>query len=240
MLSKAMATRRLTRREKQEITRNAILRSASTLFARKGVEGTSMEEIARHAGLTQGAIYSNFSSKADLWWAIAEQISRTIDIEELVPGERPLRDELRDAGAAGAKLLRDVSKTDLLLHQEFSLFLMRHAAARARAAQELREGDQELGDKLEDIAHRRGESLPIDGERMALLLDVITTGLIHHYMLDPERIDEEFCADAIALLAGCADVEEPSRTPRGRSSRNSRQRSRAPRRGRSRAPQARE
>ncbi len=212
-----MATRRLTRREKQEITRNAILRSASTLFARNGVEGTSMEEIARHAGLTQGAIYSNFSSKADLWWAIVEQISRTIGFESLVPGERPLRDELRDAGAAGAKLLREVSKTNLLLHQEFSLFLMRHAAARSRAVKELREGDQELGDKLEDIAHRRGERLPMDGERMALLLDVISTGLIHHYMLDPDRIDEEFCADAFALLAEYPDVDEPRPSPRRRS-----------------------
>ncbi|MGH2759004.1 MAG: TetR/AcrR family transcriptional regulator [Actinomycetota bacterium] len=209
-----MATRRLSRREKQEITRSAILRSASTLFARKGVEGTSMEEIARHAGLTQGAIYSNFSSKADLWWAIVEQISRTLDIDELVPGERPLRDELRDAGAAGAKLLHDISKTNLLLHQEFSLFLMRHGAARARAARELREGDQELGDKLEDTARKRGERLPMDGERMALLLNVIATGLIHHFMLDPDRIDEEFCADAFALLAGCG--AEASRTPRRR------------------------
>jgi AcrR family transcriptional regulator len=239
MLSEVMATRRLTRREKQEITRNAILRSASTLFARKGVEGTSMEEIARHAGLTQGAIYSNFSSKADLWWAIVEQISRTLDIEELVPGERPLREELRDAGAAGARLLRDVPKASLLLDQEFSLFLMRHAAARARAVQEMRQGDQELGDRLDDIAHRRGERLPMDGEGMALLLDVITTGLIHHYMLDPERIDEEFCAEAFALLAGCGEVEDSSRTPRGRSAGSSRQPRRAPRQGRSRDPQAR-
>lgn len=205
MLCEIMATRRLTRREKQELTRNAILRSAATLFAKQGVEGTSMEEIARHAGLTQGAIYSNFRSKSDLWWAICDQISRTLDFEDLFTGERPLREELRDAGAAGAKLLRNASRNDLLLNQEFNLFLMRHHRARARATRELREADRDAGRKLEAIARKRGEPLPLKGERLLLLMDVIAAGLIQYYMLDPDRIDEEFCADAFALLAGCEE-----------------------------------
>ena len=41
-----------------------------------------MEAIARHAGLTQGAIYSNFTGKADLWWAIGDQMSRTLDLSD--------------------------------------------------------------------------------------------------------------------------------------------------------------
>src|SRR5204863_7278682 len=126
MLCDVMATRRLTRSEKQEITRKAIPKSASMLFARKGVEGTSMEEIARHAGLTQGAIYSNFESKDDLWWAITDQISQTLHPAEFFTGERELRDELRDAGEAGARLLRLIDRKELLLDQEFRLFLMRH------------------------------------------------------------------------------------------------------------------
>jgi len=198
-----MATRRLTRSEKREITRNAILRSASVLFARKGVEGTSMEEIARHAGLTQGAIYSNFSSKADLWWAIADQISRTIAFEDVFTGTRPLRDELRDAGRLGAGLLRQTDKTSLLLNQEFNLFLMRHARARSRAVDELRDGARETGDKLEAIAAKRGERLPMSGERLALLMTVLADGLIAYATLDPDLVDEEFCAEAFALLAGC-------------------------------------
>src|SRR5437762_14384447 len=125
-----MATRRLTRQEKRELTRTAILRSAKTLFARKGVEGTSVEEIAQHAGLTQGAIYSNFKSKSDLWWAIADQISRTVPFEDVFTGERPLREELREAGRMGARLVKGIPRADLLLNQEFNLFLVRHPRAR--------------------------------------------------------------------------------------------------------------
>ena len=203
--AKLMATRRLTRQEKQQQTREAILRSAATLFARKGVEGTSLEEIARHAGLTQGAIYSNFKNKADLWWAITEQVGGTLDVAEFFRGDRPFREELRDAGAAGARVLRDISRNDLLLDQEFHLFLMRHPRARARALRETREADREGAEMLERAEAKRGEPLPLPSDRMALLMAVIARGLIHFYMLDPDAIDEEFCADAFELLAGCED-----------------------------------
>jgi AcrR family transcriptional regulator len=199
-----MATRRLTRSEKQEVTRKAILESAASLFARKGVEGTSMEEIARHAGLTQGAIYSNFKSKADLWWAIAEQISRTVNFEDVFTGERPLRDELRDAGRLGAKILRDADETELLLNQEFNVFLMRHPRARARGVAELRDSAEEMGAKLEAIAAKRGEPLPMAGDRLALLMSAVADGLVQYATLDPTLLDEEFCGEAFALLAGCA------------------------------------
>jgi hypothetical protein len=59
---------------------------------------------------------------------------------------------------------------------------------------------------LERAEAKRGEELPLPSDRMALLMAVIARGLIHFYMLDPDAIDEEFCADAFALLAGC---EEP-------------------------------
>jgi AcrR family transcriptional regulator len=231
-----MATRRLTRAEKREITRNAILRSAATLFARKGVEGTSMEEIARHAGLTQGAIYSNFDSKADLWWAISDQVSRTLAFEDFFGEEGNLAEDLREAGKAGARLLRSASRTDLLLDHEFFLFLMRNPKARARAAEEIREGDKEVGDKFERLARERGIELPMSGERFSLLLYIVGRGLLHQFMIDPERIDEEFCADVFALLAGCEGVSpRSSRTDEGSSPR----RGRGSRRPKSPAPRAR-
>lgn len=222
MLSEVMATRRLTRREKQQITRKAILRSASTLFARQGYEGTSMEEIARHAGLTQGAIYSNFKGKADLWDELCEQMSRTLQFEDIFHGDRPLEDELRTLGILAARLLREAPKTDLLLDHEFHLFLMRHSRARAKAVRELREGDAAAGRQLEELAERSGRELPMTGERMALLLSVIARGLLHFSMLDPEKIDEKFCADAFALLAGCDDATPRSSGEAGGSSRRER------------------
>ncbi len=49
-----------------ENTRQRLLDAATDVFLEKGYEGTRVAEIARRAGLTTGAIYGNFESKADL------------------------------------------------------------------------------------------------------------------------------------------------------------------------------
>ena len=47
-------------------TRQRLLDAATEVYLEKGYEGTRVAEIARRAGLTTGAIYGNFESKADL------------------------------------------------------------------------------------------------------------------------------------------------------------------------------
>jgi AcrR family transcriptional regulator len=58
---------RLTRKEKQEETRRRLLDAAERVFIRKGLQGSSVEEIAAEAGFTRGAFYSNFDSKGQLF-----------------------------------------------------------------------------------------------------------------------------------------------------------------------------
>ena len=54
-------------------TRSRLIESAAQLFAERGYEGTSIQDVARAAGLTTGAIYSNFRGKREvLLAAIAE------------------------------------------------------------------------------------------------------------------------------------------------------------------------
>ena len=49
-----------------DTTRQRLLDAATEVFLEKGYEGTRVAEIARRAGLTTGAIYGNFESKAEL------------------------------------------------------------------------------------------------------------------------------------------------------------------------------
>ena len=192
---------RLTRKEKQERTRAAILGAAATLFADQGLEGTSMEAIARQAGLTQGAIYSNFASKAELWWALVDEQTRTIDLADLLGTERSLRDDLASIGRAVWQLLRATSRTDLLLAQEFDLFLMRRPRERSKYARGVRQGQSKLAALLADRAAERGEPLPIDADRLARTVECIAYGLLHTFMLDPRVVDEELCVGAFTSLA---------------------------------------
>lgn len=47
-------------------TRQQLLAAAMKVFAERGYDGTRVAEIAREAGVTTGAIYNHFDSKADL------------------------------------------------------------------------------------------------------------------------------------------------------------------------------
>ncbi|WP_249976026.1 TetR family transcriptional regulator [Vreelandella olivaria] len=55
-------------------TREALLDAAEEVFFSKGVARTSLEQIARHAGLTRGAVYWHFKNKGDLFMALIERV----------------------------------------------------------------------------------------------------------------------------------------------------------------------
>ncbi|WP_404296579.1 TetR family transcriptional regulator [Halomonas sp.] len=76
-------------------TREALLDAAEEVFLDKGVARTSLEQIARHAGMTRGAVYWHFKNKADLFQAMLNRVR--MPFRELVEeigdpslAERPL------------------------------------------------------------------------------------------------------------------------------------------------------
>lgn len=75
-------------KEEAEKTRIAILVSAEMLFLENGVAQTSLEHIARHAGVTRGAVYWHFENKAHLFHAMLNQVRLPIEqlTEKLASG----------------------------------------------------------------------------------------------------------------------------------------------------------
>src|SRR3954464_13715543 len=68
-----MATRPLSRAERREQTRDDLIAAADRAFVEGGFHATSLDQIAAAAGYTKGAVYSNFASKEDLFFAIYER-----------------------------------------------------------------------------------------------------------------------------------------------------------------------
>src|SRR5581483_2177482 len=72
----SMAMRRLpvrrTRSEAKEDTRARLLAAARRVFVREGFHGATVDMVAAEAGFTKGAVYSAFTSKADLFLAVYE------------------------------------------------------------------------------------------------------------------------------------------------------------------------
>jgi len=68
---------RPNKQEGEKSTKDKILNVAIELFANKGFKGTSVREIARALGLTEGAVYRHFSGKDEILeniFSYAEQV----------------------------------------------------------------------------------------------------------------------------------------------------------------------
>ncbi len=62
-------------KEEAEETRKRVLEAALRVFSRKGYAAAALEEIAKEAGVTRGAIYHHFANKEQLYLALADDAS---------------------------------------------------------------------------------------------------------------------------------------------------------------------
>src|SRR6476659_5303508 len=77
--------RRLPRAER----RAQILRAAAATFVRAGFDGTSMDDVARSAGVTRLIVYRIFTSKEELYRAVLEQVTTRLGEEfDTLVGDR--------------------------------------------------------------------------------------------------------------------------------------------------------
>ena len=68
------------RSARRDATRERVLDAARDVFAERGVNGATVEEICDRAGFTRGAFYSNFGDKTDVLEALIErEHARLID-----------------------------------------------------------------------------------------------------------------------------------------------------------------
>ncbi len=95
----------MARRTKEEAaeTRQQILDTALDVFSRKGFSRTTFVDIAEPLGLTKGAVYWHFKSKADLLVALIEEtllhkLSRLDNPEEMASSIPSLRRCYVDSG----------------------------------------------------------------------------------------------------------------------------------------------
>jgi len=84
-----------------EITRQELLADARAAFASQGYAGTQPADIAERCGVTRGAVYHHFASKAGLFEAVLVQLSAELDAT--VTTAAIAAPDTRSAIAEGAK-----------------------------------------------------------------------------------------------------------------------------------------
>ena len=189
------------RSPRRQQTRERLMDAAYELFAEEGVHATPIEAIAEAAGFTRGAFYSNFESKNDLFFALAD---REWDLRLTI-----VRNAIADfaATAPSGQLDQQVSALLIevfsalpddrkwaLIYREFELLALRDEAIAPQYLDHQRAFHGQLTEVLTFAAERFGVAFTTDPADVAALLT-----LVHEN------------ANRGAMLAGAPDTQEATR-----------------------------
>jgi AcrR family transcriptional regulator len=118
-----MTAVRMTQAQRRARTRDALLEATARGLSRHGYTNLALEQVARDAGYTRGALYHQFASKDDLVLATVEWIEETWWREMrrvLTPGAEPVTALCAVARTHAVLCRRDIARVRMVLTVEFS------------------------------------------------------------------------------------------------------------------------
>lgn len=187
------------RRTKEEAaqTRERILDAAEQQFNEAGVARTSLDQIARAAGVTRGAVYWHFQNKADLFAAMIQRVRMPLEqrLHRIVEQAQTLDDLERLC----LESLLEI-QTDPRIARVYSVLLLKceytdDLAALIERERAAREHILAEVTTFFDRMRRSGALLADrDPATLALALHVYMTGLFTEMLRSPDCCRDEACA----------------------------------------------
>lgn len=204
---------RVSRAERQEQTREALLEAAAATFAERGYHGASIEDITARAGFTRGAFYSNFADKDALFLALMDRrlARRTEGVAGVLRSSNSpesVVDELRSWSGD--------QRDDwwLPLSAEFRTHALRNEAVRAELAVRQRAMREDYARAIQAQFDAAGIESPVPVEDLAVIVQVLDHGLPLERAIDPTGVRDGFLFDALGLLfRATAALAAPPREP---------------------------
>ncbi len=194
-------------------TQESLLDAAEILFTEKGVEATTVADVAERAGCSVGSVYHHFRDKKALLYALFDRMS-----EEFRATTRAALDPARWHGASIADLLRGYLEFSIELGRERPGFKYGGVEA-ARNDPVLRERlaelNAELSEGLSVLLLERGREIrhPDPPLAVAFVLDqlasMVKTRLDERLMATrlAARSDDEFVGEALRSAAAYLELQ---------------------------------
>ena len=178
---------RWTRERRAEQIRSVLLDAAEEVFARKGLSGAALEDIADVAGFTRGAIFQ-FGAKEKLFLAVVErQRQRFLDgFAEVMTSTIPLMTSTSTNSPTVARTQQRNRPSGT--GYELTLLLLRNPDARERVAAQRLETIRALGDWISKNVARIGGSLNMPAETLARVVLAANDGITLDSHLDGEDL----------------------------------------------------
>jgi AcrR family transcriptional regulator len=191
------------RRTPRAEVRDRILEAAFAAFGRTGFERTSMEVIARDAGFTKGAVYSNFESKEELFlelmdretWARAQAARDVVDSID----ERDPLTTITEVGDLLTELWRSGAEWNLMW-MEYVVLAMRDPKLQPGLAEHRRSLTTAVAEIIETYDLAGG----VRPQLAASTVLAISNGLRIEHMIDPEAVPDSLLGGVLARLAGAS------------------------------------
>ena len=184
---------KVTREERKALTRRRLLDAAARVVERIGFQHASVDEIVREAGLTKGALYSNFDDKDDL---LAEVYLANSAPEPQLP--RASLQEAADAFAASARG-NAANWESLWLALDAVVWTINSSRVSERVRSVALARLAERADALQDFKDR----LPTSSLQTATLMGAITWGLyVGRAALGPAVVPDDLFELGIRLVTG--------------------------------------
>jgi TetR/AcrR family acrAB operon transcriptional repressor len=195
---------RRTKDEAQE-TRNDILDAAEQLFSERGVSRTSLEDIAKAAGVTRGAIYWHFKDKSDLFAAMVNRVTLPMEAMVARSSDDAVADPLASLKACAVTALKRTA-TDPQCRRVFDVvthkceYLGEMAGVKRRIST-IQKGCVDRAEQTIANAIKRGQ-LPagVNARLAAIGLDAMLFGLISNWLTDNDYVALERQAEAMIDL----------------------------------------
>ena len=213
--------KRETRAEKQARTRTELIGAAAKVFARRGYDRASVEEIAEQAGYSHGAVYSNFDGKADLFLAVfeeymAERVRELAETQMALPADAPLEARARAlADQWMERLARD--RESVLLHMEFIAHGDRDPELAGRFGTRSAAMREALARYVDRFTAEEGAELPISADDLAMVLRALGIGLAIESLVSPDAVRHDLYGDFVELLVTMLRDAGSAEPPGGRS-----------------------
>jgi AcrR family transcriptional regulator len=193
---------RQTRAEKKAETKERLLRAAEAIAAKQGLSRLTLDAVAEAAGVTKGAIYSNFASKEELVLEVHARLTPGLDLTmDLLEAADSVPDLLARLGPALAEVVRGKAK-QALLAAELDVLLMRDAKLRRTLVEEHRRRRGAEPDDADRWFEAHADELPIPLEQFVEVVNALAIGLlVRRTIFGAEMVPDEVMTWAFSRLA---------------------------------------
>lgn len=178
--------------------RRQVLDAALAVFAQKGFDGASMDDVAAAAGFTKGALYSNFAGKDDLFLALMDQqVARRISlISDLLAANAIDPTAIGHALTEAAIDDRDWQ----LLFFEYWARAVRDPAIRERFLADRRRLRSTIADVTQRLLDETGRGSTMPVEQLTIVLLALSNGLAVEGLIDPTDVPGDIFATVLTTL----------------------------------------